>query len=201
MITAPTPPQTNVANMVIRNMPIRQRIDWLMDHAHRHSAEYQSSEFYQARSLYIAQHPTSIVALNCMDGRVNISVATDTPMGIILPFRNLGGRFSLGWPYFGEVLAGQMRHMIGQGRRTLVLITYHYSKGDSHSPLSPPQLRISCPHWRGSTRACLSRCGKISCRSCRATSLTADKTHRAIRTEHLCSVGNFHCSWVQPVPR
>jgi hypothetical protein len=96
MITAPTPSQTNVANMVICNMPIRQRIDWLMDHAHRHSAEYQSSEFYQARSLYIAQHPTSIVALNCMDGRVNISVATDTPMGIILPFRNLGGRFSLG---------------------------------------------------------------------------------------------------------
>ncbi|HSL03133.1 MAG TPA: hypothetical protein VK901_06300, partial [Nitrospiraceae bacterium] len=109
MITAPTPSQTNVANMVVRNMPIRQRIDWLMDHAHRHAAEFQSSESYQARSFYIAQHPTAIVALNCMDGRVNISVATGTPAGIILPFRNLGGRFSLGWPYFGELLAGQMR--------------------------------------------------------------------------------------------
>ena len=42
-----------------------------------------------------------------MDGRINISVATDTPAGIILPLRNLGGRFNLGWPYFAEVLAGQ----------------------------------------------------------------------------------------------
>ena len=132
MITAPTPLQTGIATSVIRNMPIRQRIDWLMDHARRHSDEFQSSESYQARRLYTAQHPTSIIALSCMDGRVNLSVATDTPYGIILPYRNLGGRFSLGWPYFGEVLAGQIRNMIGQGRRTLMLITYHYSKGDSH---------------------------------------------------------------------
>jgi hypothetical protein len=118
--------------MVVRNMPIRQRIDWLMDHAHRHSVEFQSPESYMARRLYIAQHPTAVVALNCMDGRVNISVATDTPAGIILPIRNLGGRFSLGWPYFGEVLSGHMRNMVGEGRRTLMLITYHYSKGDSH---------------------------------------------------------------------
>ncbi len=127
-----TPSQTSFATAVVRNMPIRQRIDWLMDHAHRHSVEFQSSESYMARSLYMAQHPTAIVALNCMDGRINISVATDTPAGIILPIRNLGGRFSLGWPYFGEVLTGHVRSMVGQGRRTLMLITYHYSKGDSH---------------------------------------------------------------------
>jgi hypothetical protein len=132
MKIAATPSQTNVTNMVIRNMPIRQRIDWLMDHAHRHAVEFQSSESYQSRNLYVAQHPTAVVALSCMDGRINISVATGTPPGIILPFRNLGGRFSLGWPYFGEVLAGQIRNMIGQGRRTLMLITYHYSKSDSH---------------------------------------------------------------------
>ena len=117
MITELTPSPTSVDGAVIRNMPIRQRIDWLTDHAHRHSAEFQSSESYQARSFYIAQHPTAMVALNCMDGRVNLSVATDMPSGIILSFRNLGGRFSLGCPYFGELLAGQMRNMIAQGRR------------------------------------------------------------------------------------
>lgn len=132
MMTRPTPSQTSFATTVIRNMPIRQRIDWLMDHAHRHSMDFQSSESYMSRSLYIAQHPTAVVALNCMDGRINISVATNTPTGIVLPIRNLGGRFSLGWPYFGEVLAGHLRNMVGQGRRTLMLITYHYSKGDSH---------------------------------------------------------------------
>ena len=79
MITAPTPSETSNLTSVIRNMPIRQRIDWLMDHAHRHSMEFQSPESYQARRLYIAQHPTSVVALSCMDGRVNLSVATNTP--------------------------------------------------------------------------------------------------------------------------
>ena len=131
MITA-TPSQTSFATAVVRNMPIRQRIDWLMDHAHRNSVEFQSSESYLAHSRYIAEHPTAVVALNCMDGRINVSVATGTPAGIILPIRNLGGRFNLGWPYFGEVLAGHIRNMVGQGRRTLMLITYHYSKGDSH---------------------------------------------------------------------
>jgi len=119
-------------NTIVRAMPIRQRIDWLLDYAHRHSTEFQSSESQLARSLYVAQHPTAVVALNCMDGRINISVATETPAGIILPLRNLGGRFSLGWPYFAEVLAGQIRSTIAQGRRTLVLVTYHYSKGDFH---------------------------------------------------------------------
>ena len=53
MITAPTPSETSNLTSVIRNMPIRQRIDWLMDHAHRHSMEFQSPESYQARRLYI----------------------------------------------------------------------------------------------------------------------------------------------------
>ena len=117
MITELTPSPTSVDGAVFRNMPIRQRIDWLTDYAHRHSAEFQSSESYQARSFYIAQHPTSVVALSCMDERVNLSVATDMSSGIILSFRNLGGRFSLGWPYFGKLLAGKMRNMIAQGRR------------------------------------------------------------------------------------
>ena len=121
-----------VDSLGVRNMPIRQRIDWLMEHAHRNSVEFRSSESVLARTLYIAQHPTAIVALNCMDGRINISTATGTPTGIISPFRNLGGRFNLGWPYFAEVLSDRVRAMVGLRRRTLVLITYHYSKGNVH---------------------------------------------------------------------
>ena len=132
MMTDPTPSQTSVAGTVVRNMPIQQRIDWLMDHACLHSIGFQSPESFLSRSRYIAQHPTAVFAFNCMDGRINISVATGTPPGIIVPFRNLGGRFDLGWPHFGEVLSEHVRNMVGQGRRTLVLITYHYSKGDSH---------------------------------------------------------------------
>ena len=127
-----TPFQTSADNIVIRSMPMRQRIDWLMDHAHRHSVGFQTPSSFLARSLYLAQHPTSVVGFSCMDGRINLSVATGTPPGIIMPFRNLGGRFDLGWPYLSDVLAEHVLRAVAKGRCTLALITYHYSRGDSH---------------------------------------------------------------------
>ena len=132
MMTDQTPSQTSVDNTVIRGMPILQRIDRLVEHARRHSVGFQSPESFLARSLHMAQLPTAVIAFSCMDGPINISVAIGTPAGTIVPLRNLGGRFDLGWPHFGSVLAGHVRSMVEQGRRTLVLITYHYSKGDSH---------------------------------------------------------------------
>lgn len=110
--------------------PIHERIDWLFDLARRHSAEFSSSEAFLARQRHLALHPTDIMALKCMDGRINIPVATHTPAGIIQPFRNLGGMFNLGWPHLNEVLAHHVGHIVRTGRQTLVLITYHFSKGD-----------------------------------------------------------------------
>ncbi|HRP96499.1 MAG TPA: carboxysome shell carbonic anhydrase [Rhodocyclaceae bacterium] len=111
-------------------LPIGERIDWLFDHARRHCEEYASPESWLARRRYLAEHPTAISVLKCMDGRINIPVATNTPVGIIQPFRNLGGRFDLGWPHLGEVLSQHIVGVISEGRRALTLITYHYSKGD-----------------------------------------------------------------------
>ncbi|MBI4754139.1 MAG: hypothetical protein HY778_01660 [Betaproteobacteria bacterium] len=118
--------------MDIHGKPIAQRIDWLMDHARRHCEAFRSPEAWLARSRYLAEHPTAIVVLKCMDGRINIPVATNTPTGIIQPFRNLGGRFDLGWPHLGEVLAHNVEGVVNGGRRVLILITYHYSRGDPH---------------------------------------------------------------------
>jgi hypothetical protein len=67
-----------------------------------------------------------------MDGRINIPIATNTPKGIIQPFRNLGGIFDLGWPHLGEVLASYVQGVTAAGRHTMILITYHFSKGDTH---------------------------------------------------------------------
>ena len=116
--------------MAIHSKSIDERITWLFDLARRHSEAYSGPEAWLARSRYLVEHPTAIAALKCMDGRVNLSVATHTPPGIIQPFRNLGGMFDLGWPHLGEVLAHYVQRMVGQGRRVLMLITYHYSKGD-----------------------------------------------------------------------
>jgi hypothetical protein len=116
----------------INEQPIAERIDWVFDMARRHSAEFCSPEAFLARERYLALHPTAIAVMKCMDGRINIPVATNTPAGIIQPFRNLGGMFDMGWPHLGEVLAQYVQRMAKSGRRVLILITYHFSRGDVH---------------------------------------------------------------------
>ncbi|MEL0586097.1 MAG: hypothetical protein AAES65_14600 [Candidatus Thiodiazotropha sp. (ex. Lucinoma kazani)] len=116
--------------MDIHHKPIQERIGWLVNHANSHSTIYSSPGSWLARTRYLAEHPTSIAVLKCMDGRINIPIATNTPQGIIQPFRNLGGIFDLGWPHLGEVLAGYIQNVVSDGRRAMALITYHYSKGD-----------------------------------------------------------------------
>jgi len=114
----------------IHSKPIAERIAWLFELARRHGETFRSPEAWLARERYLAEHPTAIAVLKCMDGRINIPVATNTPTGILMPFRNLGGMFDLGWPHLGEVLAHHVLRMTGAGRRVLFLITYHWSKGD-----------------------------------------------------------------------
>jgi len=116
----------------INEQPIENRINWLFDLAQRYSADFCSPEAFLARERYLALHPTAIAVMKCMDGRINIPVATKTPPGIIQPFRNLGGMFDMGWPHLGEVLAQYVNRMVRSGRRVLILITYHFSRGDVH---------------------------------------------------------------------
>jgi hypothetical protein len=118
--------------MTVTSKPILERINWLYDLARRHSEYFSSPEAQLARTRYLAQHPTAIAAMKCMDGRLNLSVVTRTPPGIIQPFRNLGGQFDLGWPHLGELLTAYVLGMAGKGRQVLILITYHFSKGDFH---------------------------------------------------------------------
>jgi len=119
-------------NAAIHEQPIADRISWLFDLAQRYSAEFCSPESFLARERYLALHPTAIAVMKCMDGRINIPVATKTPPGIIQPFRNLGGMFDMGWPHLGEVLTHYVQRMIRSGRRVLILVTYHFSRGDVH---------------------------------------------------------------------
>ncbi len=116
--------------MDLYKQPIEDRIAWLFELARRHSDEFVSPEAQLARTRYLAEHPTAIMALKCMDGRINIPVVTETPRGIVQPFRNLGGMFNLGWPHLGEVLAEYVQGVVIGGRRVLALVTYHFSKGD-----------------------------------------------------------------------
>ncbi|ADU65841.1 hypothetical protein Selin_1106 [Desulfurispirillum indicum S5] len=108
---------------------IDERIDWILDLSQQHSQVFCSPEAQLARKLYQAKHNTMVIVLKCMDGRIHIPYATQTPLGIITPMRNLGGMFDLGWPYLGEVLFNSVNDAVSAGKKVLILITYHYSKG------------------------------------------------------------------------
>lgn len=110
-------------------LPIAQRIDWLLERAELHSQHFSAPEAVLARERYRAVHPTALAAMKCMDGRLNLAYATGTPIGLIQPFRNLGGRFDLGWPHLGEVLSAWVLRQIREGRRVLLLLTYHFARG------------------------------------------------------------------------
>lgn len=116
--------------MAIHTHPIADRLEWLWQLSREHSDRYCAPENHLSRQRYLAEHNTQIIALKCMDGRIHLPYATQTPLGIITPFRNLGGIFDLGWPYMGDLLADAVGNAVQQGRRVLIIITYHYSRGD-----------------------------------------------------------------------
>ncbi|WP_163575609.1 hypothetical protein [Halomonas faecis] len=116
--------------MHIHDRPIFERIDTLLGLSRRHASTFCSPSASLARERYLAKHPTRILVMKCMDGRIHIPHATRTPLGIITPFRNLGGIFDLGWPYLGELLTDAVSEAISSGHGTLLMITYHFSRGE-----------------------------------------------------------------------
>ena len=112
-------------------LPVAEKIQWLKQHNQIHAGIYCSPDQEMQRRLYLAQHPTAIAAFKCMDGRINLPIVTSKPFGIIDPFRNLAGRFDLGWPYLGELFQDWATRAVSSGRQCLVLVTYHFSASDN----------------------------------------------------------------------
>lgn len=81
-------------------------------------------------ALYRVKHPTTVLACKCMDGRLNLPLMANMPTGVIEPFRNIGGKFDLGAPYFGRLVLDAKERAIQEGRLLLAMCTYHFSKGD-----------------------------------------------------------------------
>lgn len=85
-----------------------------------------------ARDRHHANHPTNIAAFKCMDGRVNLAGLTETPLGIIRPFRNIGGVFDIGWTALNAQLSHYVKTSVEKGRKILFLVTYHFAEGSRH---------------------------------------------------------------------
>lgn len=127
--------------------PIHQRI---LDINAAQSALYVADE--GARSRYWAKHPTFFACIKCMDGRVLFPSMTKTPVGIVKPFRAIGGKFNVWWPSF----MGRVRHWVEkamvQGSRSFLFVTYHFSASDAH---------LGCAGWSYDTAATRAHAEKL----------------------------------------
>ncbi len=107
-------------------------VDFLLAHNKKQSEEFSTPDAALQRRKYRAEHPTEIAAWKCMDGRLHLPIMAEIPLGIIQPFRNIGGQFDLGWPFFGLLIKEWVDYAISRGRDSIILVTYHYSKSDKH---------------------------------------------------------------------
>ncbi len=106
------------------------------------STRYVEAESERLR--YWAKHPTFFACIKCMDGRVLFPSMTNTPIGIVKPFRAIGGKFHIWWPSF----AGRVRHWVdkavAKGSKSFTFVTYHFSASDPH---------LGCAGWKYDTHA------------------------------------------------
>lgn len=127
-------------------MPNSKLGKFLIDHNRAAVKEYADPDAELWRRQYRARHPTEIAALKCMDGRLHLPVMSNVPIGIIQPFRNIGGQFDLGWPFFGLLVQQWVNTAVDRGHDAIILITYHFSKGDPHR---------GCAGWNYNTEAAI----------------------------------------------
>ncbi len=105
-------------------------IELLLEINEKNSREFIKQE--EAKIIYRRMYGTEFAVLKCMDGRLLFTDLTKTPLGIIQPYRNLGGIFHLGWPFFQQAIEGWKKYAESKDRDSVVFVTYHFSKGDKH---------------------------------------------------------------------
>lgn len=67
-----------------------------------------------------------------MDGRVLFPKLTGTPVGLVQPFRAIGGRPEVYWPSFMGRLRRWVEEARAAGHRCVLFLTYHHSASDPH---------------------------------------------------------------------
>lgn len=105
---------------------------FLLGYNQERSKLYTSPDASLERRKHRKNYPTEVCAFKCSDGRLNLPIMTNTPPGIILPFRNIGGVFDVGWPYLGLLLLEFVEFAVKErGQHGLPIVTYHWSKGNN----------------------------------------------------------------------
>ncbi len=115
--------EENPRNVTVEEL-LHNLVEINKDYCHRFRSQAQILKKYKLK------HPTKIMIFKCMDGRIAFPTFTETPLGFLRNFRNLGGQFNFGWKGLKAALTDAVWKSHEEGRGTLAIITYHYSKGD-----------------------------------------------------------------------
>jgi hypothetical protein len=111
----------------IKILSIEDRIKHLFEQNLESSRVFCSPDAWSARMEYRLLHKTEIYESECIDGRIDIPLITQTPPGIMRQFRNVGGIFRMGWPYLSSEINQGYEYARKHNRHLLFLVTYHYS--------------------------------------------------------------------------
>ncbi len=103
--------------------------NFLLGHNARISAEFMGEPTRSERERYMSQHPTEILVFKCMDGRLHLTMMSELPTGAVDPYRNIAGKFDLGWPKLCTDIKAKVTEASAKGQRLLALCSYHYASG------------------------------------------------------------------------
>lgn len=104
-------------------------IDEILATNREHSCMFRRT--VDERRVYRRNHPTEIMATMCMDGRINLALMCGMFFGIVCPFRNIGGKYEIGWPLMRQAVDEWERFAYHMRRDCLMIVTYHWSHGDT----------------------------------------------------------------------
>lgn len=100
-------------------------IDEILNISKTHEQLFASQR--ELRREYLSRHPTTMVVLECIDGRVKFRACTDTLPGIITPLRSPGGKANACWPAFKS----QLKTWFDSPHFKLFIATFHFSGSDN----------------------------------------------------------------------
>ncbi|HRH32634.1 MAG TPA: carboxysome shell carbonic anhydrase [bacterium] len=113
----------------LANHSIEEKVKAILQRNEEYSDKFRKSALQRRQNQ--EQHSTAIAAFKCMDGRVHLPILTSLPLGIIKPFRSLGGKFNLAWPYLDAKFKKWVKEQVENKKECLVLVTYHFSEGNA----------------------------------------------------------------------
>jgi hypothetical protein len=113
--------------------------DQVLAQCEEHYNRFNMPETVLARKRYMKRHPTKLISIECMDGRVDFAKMTGLPYGLLASFKTMGGKFDYSLTWGGDVLDEAIAESTNDVGNAALLITYHFSRSNN--------AHLGCAGW------------------------------------------------------